>query len=915
MVVNSALVLFGLIAAHTMLETARDALFLGKLPPVRLTVVYGAIAGLTLVMTRLNSRFILNFGRRNGLVFTLILAAFGTTLFYLAPRSETMVQALYVWSGLLGSVMVVQFWMLAGHLFTVSQGKRLFGLIAAGGVLGAVVGAGVAVPILRFTSVEGLLPVSATILLLTAFLCTQFDTDEVTADAPRRSRSGGWRASWNALFDHPFVVRLALGTAVATMTVLTTDYMFKKVSAAVIPSAELGMFFAQYYAVLNAVALLVQLFVAGVIVRRLGTLWAYMVLPALLLMGSAGVIVTGGALLVVLATKGADGALRHSLHRISTELLWMPVSEAARAKSKGLIDAAMVRGAQALAALFLFLLAQASLDTTVALAAIVAVGSVLWLGLALRLRQPYLELFRQALHVGSDPTGGRLELDLRSVGVIVEALSSRDPNQVLSAMDLLAESGQQRLIPGLILYHEADEVLVRALDIITTRERRDWVPLAERLTTHGNEVVRLHALKALARAGHREPLEGRLLDVSPGVRGQAAYWLATHDRSRAPQDHPAVRQILDMSGPAGSRAKIGLLEAIRASGDPNDWTTGDAPTSLPEIRTWADILMDLGMSDDEALSEAAFGAMATVRDPRFIPVLIDRLDKRERRAVVREALVSMGAPALEALKRALQDSTLRPEVRLHVPRSISKFTMQEAADALVEALRKERHGAVRYKILRGLGRLVSDHGFRVPRQTMESRANRELHEVLRMLSLLVPIQRELGRGSVEAEACGELLVGLLADKRRQALERAMRLLQLAHPRESLRSVSYALRSPDRQIRAQALEYVEALTLSSSVPQNRDLIRIIGDDLDDAEKVERASSFLPDPPTNAQDSLRILVREPEEALAGLAAYYALELGEQPLTKEVETVSKERRLGGSLRSFVELMRARSAATSVG
>src|SRR5687767_5540195 len=80
--------LFGLIAGHTMLETARDALFLVKLPASRLGLVYAVLAGLSLIAIKVNAAFVQRFGRRNALIFTLMTAAYGTTILYLAPRSS-----------------------------------------------------------------------------------------------------------------------------------------------------------------------------------------------------------------------------------------------------------------------------------------------------------------------------------------------------------------------------------------------------------------------------------------------------------------------------------------------------------------------------------------------------------------------------------------------------------------------------------------------------------------------------------------------------------------------------------------------------------------------------------------------------------------------------------------------------------
>ncbi len=892
LVLYSGLVLFGVIGAHTMLETARDALFLELLPAGRLPWVYALLAVIALVATQLNNRFVISFGRRNSLVCTLILAGFGTAIFYLLPKTKLVVFFLYTWSGTLGTVLVVQFWMVVGNMFTVTQGKRLFGPLAAGGVVGAVMGASLSIPALRYAGTASLLPAAAAIFLASAALVTCLESDELTPDVSRaRKQRPKWRGGFRALRSQSFLLRLGLLTALATMTVLVTDFLFKSVAADNYSGAELGRFFARYYAGLNIVALLVQVGVSGYLVRRTGTILAFVVLPFLLVLGATGVLVAGGATLAVLLTKGADGALRHSLHRISMELLWMPVPEETRASSKALIDAVVVRGSQALAAAGLLSLGAFGLNEPMVLAGIVLALGLIWIALGLRLRAPYLELFRAAVHrtlPGS--TRGHLQLDLRSVEIVVEALSSREPDRVVAAIDLLAANDRSKLIPGLILYHESDQVLMRALQVIATPERKDWISLAERLLTHNNEQVRVEALKSLARAGIHHALEGRLLDVSPNVRGQAAFWLANME-SKHPLEHPAVIQIVEMEGSAGSRARLGLLQAVQDSGDSR----------------WAELLTQMADSPDPSVAEAAVAGMVTVRDARFIAILIQQLEWRERRAMVREALVALGDRALDVLERSLRDHTLPLHVRIHVPRSVGKFRNQRAADILLDTIMSESNGVVRYKALRGLGRLVSETDVSVDVRKIERRTKVELEEYIRLLAMWYPLHRAYSEVSDKVRPSLDLLLQLLQDKQRQAMERAFRLLQIAHPRESIQSVALALQSSDRRMRAKALEYIDALTLTSAVTSIRELLRIIGDDLPVGERLRRAEPYLSDRIEDWRSALGRLIREPDEALAGLAAYFALELGERDLREEVATVSQERSTTGTLSSFIELMAA--------
>ncbi len=865
--------LFGLIAAHTLLETARDALFLGRLPPSRLTFVYALLAILAVGVARTNARFVRAFGRRNALIFTLFAATHGTVMLYLLPGGPATYFVLYVWSGLLGSVLVVQFWMFVGQRFTMAQGKRLFGPLAAGGVLGAVAGAGLAVPLLKITATEDLLIGSAVLFLLTALGLTAVKGDRpgqpVASTAPQ-----GLSKGLGLFKEHPYLARLALLVGLATATVLSTDYLFKSVVAAQLPPEDLGEFFASYYAILNAVALLVQIFVAQAVVRRGGVVAAFLVLPVLLVVGLAGTIATQGALLAVLITKGADGTLRHSLHRISTELLWMPVPEHVRTKSKVFIDTVVVRGTQGLSAGLLLGISSLGYGSPAILAGLTIALAASWLAVGMKLRRPYLQLFRRALQ--NRASGVRraddLRLSLDNVGIVLEALSSREPAEATAAIQLLASSDRAALIPALILYHEADEVLLAALQVIATEQRKDWRPLATRLLEHRHEDVRIGALAALARVADTSATESRMLDVSPRVRAHAAYWIA-ETSPQAPESQPAVRTILDMSGRAGCDARFGLLEAIEVEG---------------RLR-WADIVLATTNHPNQALVAAATHAMAKVPDVRFIPHLIQRLRYRAGRETVREAIVHLGDPALDALEKALNTPKKARQIRRHIPRTISRFNSQRAADILTQRLGVETSGRVRYKILRGLGRLITEQALHLDAAAIEQQAKLNLLEHLRMAALWLPLSNSVP-AKLRPRRAHDLLIGLLEDKVHQALERAFRLLQLVHRQEDLRTTLRATTSDDREAKAQALEFLDALTLDAKVPEIRVLIRLIVDDLPWAERLRRASNYIPFIPDTENEALEQLTLESDAAVATIAQSYQRTLEQPDQTIEV-TLAEE------------------------
>ena len=467
-VVQSFLVLFLIIGGHTTLETARDALFLTKLPPSQLNVVYIALAGLSFVVAAGSTRLAQRFGRRNSLVATLCLAAFATTLLHAMTPTPRVVMALYVFSGLVGAVLSPQFWLLAAQMFTSAQGRRVFGPIASGGVVGGVAGAGTAAILLGRYPVTSLLLVAAAAFVGTALLLTTLGLpadDALTARlGPAASvRDAAARPSL-ALSKEPFVWRVALLVALSTAAVLTVDYLFKSTAARTIAPEHLGQFFARYYAVMNGVSLVVQLLVAGRIVRRLGVAGATGVMPVLLVGGGVASFITAGTLLPVLAMRMVDGGLRHSLNRVATELLYLPMPTTVRERAKGLIDTVLARSVQAVTAGALFCLGMLGILSPLLLSGIVVVLCLGWAVVAFSLRAPYLDLFRRALasgrlQVGDDVT----EIDMNAAEALVEAMASPDAVQVVAALDVLEQRKRSKLIPALILYHEAEPVVVRAL--------------------------------------------------------------------------------------------------------------------------------------------------------------------------------------------------------------------------------------------------------------------------------------------------------------------------------------------------------------------------------------------------------------------------------------------------------------------
>jgi ATP:ADP antiporter, AAA family len=828
-----------LIGSHTLLETARDTLFLSRLPPERLALVYGAVAVGTLLLTPLSRRLPEVVGARNALVLTLLGSAFGVAWFRVRPHSTAAVFGLYVFGAVAITGLVAQFWSAASLAFTAAQGRRLFGPLAAGGVLGAVLGAALSALLLERHGVDKLLGAASFGFVLSALMATFVELEDDPAalgpaPEPESDGMGGMRRE-------PLARTIALLVALSTALSVVVDYAFKARVVDALSGPELGPFFARYYLISNAVTLALQVVITGPLVARLGVLGVSLFSPGLLLAGALGAALAGAPLFAAVGLRGLDGVLRNSVQRVALELLWAPIERRRKLAAKAVVDGLVARGAQALAATILVALTAAGLAGASSLTLIGAALAALWLGASLRVQGPYLELFRRALGRGELEREGARELDLTAVQALLEALARPEADDVIAAMNLLAERGRERLIPALILYHDDPRVLTRALELFAESERRDWFALGERLLSHASAQIRLCAVRALSQAHATAALERAARHEDLDVQARAALYLAQRSGARL-RDDPRVQHALNAAGATGRAARLALVEALGAQ-------PGAEASAL---------LLELAAADP-ALGGAVTRALATSADESAIEFLIARLEARRDRADAQRGLLRIGAPAQRALAERLERASAPRRSLLHLPLALARFEDPFAVDVLLGVLRSERHaGFVRYKALRGLQEIARRTALPIAPAPIHAEIVRNATEYLRLLGLQLAL-----RGEPRARERGVLglVLGLVEDKLAQAIDRLERLTQIAQRTDDVPQVFRALRSPDRHQRAQAGEYLDALARGWDRRGEARLAQLLGlvfGEASDAERVRAATALVGAPPTTAAIALERLL---------------------------------------------------------
>jgi ATP:ADP antiporter, AAA family len=847
------LVLFGILAAHTILETARDALFLARLPPSQLPWMYLAMAAIAVTLSNWGTRRL----RGSGALASLLAScSAGTFLFWTTGSSPGAwaLRALYVWTGLVSTLAAVQFWLVVGSIYTITQAKRTYAVIGLGSLLGAIAGGGLASLVSARVDAHHLLLVSAVVLAATAFgPATWLGNRAIAPGADAAPGEPPFVEGLRLIRLHPYLSRLAGIVLISTVAVTLADYVFKSAVARAVPADELAAFFASFYTVLNGLALAMQLFVVSWLMRVLGVNRALWVLPALLVIGATGVV-AGGGLVAVLLLKGADGVLRPCLHRVGMELLFVPVPDRLRSFAK-LTDVLGQRGGQALASVFILVWLVGGRGDTV-LAIISALLCVLWIVLTANLNSHYLEIFRVALRTGTLKDTIHLPaLDMGALEVLISALNSQDDAEVLGALDLLDEEGRAQLVPALILYHPSRAVVFRALKILAKAGRADFVGIADRLIDSADAEIRAAALRARS-AVRPEPsvLRRAAEDPSPLVRATALVGLIAG--RWASDDAPRMMDDLVESSSADTQAAVARAIERQPAAE------------------FEDVILRLGESRDTGVLRHVAHAMAKVKSPSFLPKLLLMLGQPEIRNETRTALLQYGEQALSMLDAALGDDRLSRHVRRQIPHTMAQFAPDQAAVALQRHLVQQTDGVVRFKILRALGRIATDH----PGVTLDDAVLRQAteHAIDQAIELLY-YRINLGRGAVaqpqRLTTGHSLLVVLLRDKERHTVERIFRLLGMAFRREDLRSVHRGLTNADPKVRAGSRELLENLLAS---PLRESVLGLV-DEVADEHRLAAVRPNLARTPLEYDALVTLLADGRRPTVRSLARYHAREIG--------------------------------------
>lgn len=259
-------------------------------------------------------------------------------------------KSFYVWLSVFALFHLSVFWSFMSDLFNREQAPRLFGFIAIGSSVGAIVGPLMAGATTAFIGDKELMLIAATMLLvpvpiifvLERLKATDLGNAELSADLSRQKLGRNPFAGFTIFLSNPYLLGIA-AFILLYVAIGSFVYFEQKNLLAEFSRTERREILSWVELSVNILAILTAMFVTSRLATRLGMAATLALLPVLVVIGML-VLAVSPIIGVVLGLQVARRAGNYAITRPAREMLFTVVDREARFKAKPVIDIVFYRG-------------------------------------------------------------------------------------------------------------------------------------------------------------------------------------------------------------------------------------------------------------------------------------------------------------------------------------------------------------------------------------------------------------------------------------------------------------------------------------------------------------------------------------------------------------------------------------------
>ena len=589
----------------------------------------------------------------------------------------TFLAILYIYFEIVVTTIGIQFWTFAGEIFNPREAKRLFGLIAAGGVLSNAV-AGFLLQAVSKSILPKDLIIFMALSILVGILCVWIlgkQNKKKASVAPRslirqsETVPVSARKDFREILSQPMLITIAWLMIFTSLITNISDFQldlslqrfYGHDGQAILKF--LGLF--QVYVGIAAFA--VQILLTNRVLQRYGIAAGLLLLPLAIGGSSFAFVLSSGAFWAMALPRGMDMTLRYTINDASINALFLPIREDLRKRIKSILDGIIKPPVTALLGLTFLLFLRKDIDqlgvqaSDVVPWSIAALGlTAIWAVVAFRSRKRYETALVESLR--SHRFGiGNASYDIKdeiTAGLIGRELQNElsNPLRVINIVEILKSSEGIDWNPYIIplLNHKVGKVRQLAIEYFEQHtmisDGSNVSKLLSDLFNDEDAYVRNAAIKAYC---------AQMGDLSiPDIR-----FALTGSDLGARQS--AIIGLMNYAGASGVKDASPILDQLLISVDPKEREAGAAILGNIPLQNYYKSILNLLNDPDDNVQKQAILSIETAKNLLFVPLLIEKLGNPKLAFRVRKALAGYGVEIIPQLAEVLAgDSSISKKVEI-----------------------------------------------------------------------------------------------------------------------------------------------------------------------------------------------------------------------------------------------------------
>ena len=264
----------------------------------------------------------------------------------------------YVWLSVFSLFHVSVFWSFISNIFSKEQAPRLFGFIASGASIGAILGPSVPILFANQVGTMNLLIIAGIILLIPIPLISwlekiqfsELKNHKVNLDETKNTIKKDFLSGFSSLIKNPYLISISL--FILFYVVMNTFIYFELRKLLIDFDRDARtQIWASIDLIVNVLAIVTAIFLTGRITTRFGMPTTLALIPVLMVLGWL-VVAISPILLFLIGLQIIRRAGNYAITKPGREMLFTLVDNEARYKVKPVIDIVVYRGGDMLTAWF-----------------------------------------------------------------------------------------------------------------------------------------------------------------------------------------------------------------------------------------------------------------------------------------------------------------------------------------------------------------------------------------------------------------------------------------------------------------------------------------------------------------------------------------------------------------------------------